>query len=144
MVFFVDLLGSIILTTAILLGIAMIVYMPYWILMKLLGTDFLFPRRNMHNRRCSRRRYKKRYRQERYNIPQENTDTPSAYEVLRCTPNDDDETVKKHYRTLVKQYHPDQLGLGLKNESVLEDAKIKMQQINDAYEAIKRVRGLKR
>ena len=52
------------------------------------------------------------------------------YKVLGVSPNATDEEIKKAYRRLAKQYHPD------RNPGDTEAAK-KMQQINDAYDQIK-------
>ena len=52
------------------------------------------------------------------------------YKVLGVSPNATDEEIKKAYRRLAKQYHPD------RNPGDKEAAK-KMQQINDAYDQIK-------
>ena len=52
------------------------------------------------------------------------------YKVLGVSPNASDEEIKKAYRRLAKQYHPD------RNPGDPVAAK-KMQQINDAYDQIK-------
>lgn len=52
------------------------------------------------------------------------------YKVLGVSPDASDEEIKKAYRRLAKQYHPD------RNPGDQEAAK-KMQQINDAYDRIK-------
>ena len=56
--------------------------------------------------------------------------TEDPYKVLGVSPNATDEEIKKAYRRLAKQYHPD------RNPGDKEAAK-KMQQINDAYDQIK-------
>ena len=52
------------------------------------------------------------------------------YKVLGVSPNASDEEIKKAYRRLAKQYHPD------RNPGDAEAAK-KMQEVNAAYEQIK-------
>ena len=52
------------------------------------------------------------------------------YQVLGVSPNATDEEIKKAYRRLAKQYHPD------RNPGDAEAAR-KMQEINAAYEQIK-------
>lgn len=52
------------------------------------------------------------------------------YKVLGVSPDASDEEIKKAYRRLAKEYHPD------RNPGDKEAAK-KMQQINDAYDRIK-------
>ena len=52
------------------------------------------------------------------------------YQVLGVSPDASDEEIKRAYRGLAKQYHPD------RNPGDAEAAR-KMQQVNDAYEQIK-------
>ncbi len=52
------------------------------------------------------------------------------YKILGVSPNASDEEIKKAYRRLAMQYHPD------RNPGDFEAAK-KMQEINDAYDRIK-------
>ena len=55
-------------------------------------------------------------------------------------PNLTDGEIKKAYRKMVKKYHPDKLtGLG---DEHLHGAKEKFQNIQAAYETIKKERGL--
>jgi len=66
--------------------------------------------------------------------------TDSAYKVLGIEPNATDDEVKRAYRKMAMENHPDKVAyLG---EDVQRAAKIKFQKINDAYEAIKRERGM--
>jgi len=63
------------------------------------------------------------------------------YKVLECNESDDFSTIKKAYRRLVKQNHPDFMhGQGMDDKDI-QQATIKMQDINAAYEEIKRRRG---
>lgn len=64
------------------------------------------------------------------------------YEVLGCQESDDFSTIKKAYRKLVKQYHPDFMhGQGMDDEGI-QEATTKMQDINAAFEEIKRRREM--
>ncbi|XPV70208.1 MAG: TerB family tellurite resistance protein [Halarcobacter sp.] len=65
-----------------------------------------------------------------------------AYEVLEASPSDDNNTLKKRYRTLVKKHHPDILSGQGANESIIEEATRKLQEINEAYEIIKKERNI--
>ena len=56
----------------------------------------------------------------------------NPYEVLGVSPNDDEETIKKAYRTLVKKYHPDRYA----NSPLAEEANEKLKEINLAYDMI--------
>lgn len=56
----------------------------------------------------------------------------NPYEVLGVSPNDDEETIKKAYRNLVKKYHPDRYA----NSPLAEQASEKLKEINLAYDII--------
>ena len=66
----------------------------------------------------------------------------NAYEVLGCKKDDDNSTIKKRYRELVKQYHPDTINNHNEDKLFAELAKDKMQIFNDAYDTIKKERRL--
>ena len=67
-------------------------------------------------------------------------ETDSAYKILGIEPSATDEEVKKAYREMAKKNHPDLVSnLG---EEVREAAEKKFQEINAAYEAIKKQRGM--
>lgn len=64
----------------------------------------------------------------------------AAYEVFNVYPNASDAEIKKSYRTLVKQYHPDKLiGLGLP-PYMIQSATECFQKIQAAYDYIRRAR----
>lgn len=66
-----------------------------------------------------------------------------AYKVLNCKPSDSDEVVKKAYKDLAKQFHPDTIsGKGLADE-FLKFANQRFQEINNAYDLIKKSRGMR-
>ena len=66
-----------------------------------------------------------------------------AYKILGMGPNDDDKAIKKAYRKLMSEHHPDKLvSKGLPKQA-LELAKNKAQDIQAAYELIKEKRGFK-
>ncbi|WP_297441807.1 TerB family tellurite resistance protein [Sulfurimonas sp.] len=64
-----------------------------------------------------------------------------AYKVLGVTKNDDMNTIKKAYRKLVREYHPDIIKSQNKGEAYMKEATAKTQEINQAYEMIKKARG---
>ena len=67
-------------------------------------------------------------------------ETDSAYKILGIDPSATDEEVKKAYREMAKKNHPDLVSnLG---DEVREAAEKKFQEINAAYEAIKKQRGM--
>ena len=60
-----------------------------------------------------------------------------AYKILDVNESDDITVVKKVYRKLVRQYHPDIIKSQDKDEAYIEEATAKTQEINQAYEIIK-------
>jgi DnaJ like chaperone protein len=64
-----------------------------------------------------------------------------AYKLLGVSQNDDMTTIKKAYRKLVRQYHPDIIKSQGKGEAYIKEATAKTQEINQAYEMIKKARG---
>lgn len=67
-------------------------------------------------------------------------ETDSAYKILGIDSSANDEEVKKAYREMAKKNHPDLVSnLG---EEVRQAAEKKFQEINAAYESIKKQRGM--
>jgi DnaJ like chaperone protein len=64
-----------------------------------------------------------------------------AYKILGVSQDADMSTIKKAYRKLVRQYHPDIIKSQGKGEEYLKEATAKTQEINQAYEMIKKARG---
>lgn len=63
----------------------------------------------------------------------------SAYKILGIDSNATDDEIKKAYREMAKKYHPDKVAyLG---EDVRKSAEQKLQEVNEAYEKIKKQRG---
>jgi DnaJ-domain-containing protein 1 len=65
----------------------------------------------------------------------------NPYQVLEVEQNISNEDVKKAYRKMVKKYHPDKSMLE-DDETRKQDA-LKIIEINEAYESIKKMRGIK-
>lgn len=67
-------------------------------------------------------------------------DSKSAYKILEITPDASDDEVKKAYRRMALKYHPDKVShLG---EEVQKAANEKFKELNNAYETIKKERGM--
>jgi len=66
-------------------------------------------------------------------------ETDSAYKILGLTKQASVDDIKKAYRKMAVEYHPDKVAyLG---EDVQKAAKEKFQRINEAYETLKKERG---
>lgn len=67
----------------------------------------------------------------------------AAYQALGVSKDNSDAEIKKAYRRLVREYHPDKLmGQGLPEE-MIKEATIRSQEIQTAYDLIKKTRGMK-
>ncbi len=70
------------------------------------------------------------------------SETDKAYSVLGLTPDASDDEVKSAYRKLVQEHHPDRIvSQGMPDEFV-EYATQRFQEIQDAWDAIRKERGL--
>lgn len=76
-----------------------------------------------------------------YVPPQRNTQGPDAYAVLGIDRSADDRAVKRAYRKLISEHHPDRLGD--LPEAMRKQAEARASEINAAYERIKSERGFK-
>ena len=66
-----------------------------------------------------------------------------AYSMLGVNSSVSDADLKKAYRRLMSQHHPDKLVSKGLPEEMIKDATEKTQQIKDAYEQVKQSRGLR-
>jgi len=64
--------------------------------------------------------------------------TQKYYEVLESSPNDSLESIKKNYRRLIKEFHYDTIASRGLPDDMLQFAKEKTQELNEAYAAIKK------
>jgi len=60
-----------------------------------------------------------------------------AYKLLGVSASDNFDTIKKAYRKLIREYHPDIIKSQGKDEAYMQKATVKTQEINQAYEMIK-------
>jgi len=66
----------------------------------------------------------------------------AAYSVLGCSASDSDDVIKAKYKKLIKEYHPDVIASKGLPEEFMKFATEKFDQIQKAYETIKKVRNL--
>lgn len=62
------------------------------------------------------------------------------YEVLGVDPSASDDEVKKAYRELARKYHPD----NYQNNPLADLAEEKMKEVNEAYDAVTKMRSGRR
>jgi DnaJ like chaperone protein len=67
--------------------------------------------------------------------------TASAYEILGVAPDADEAEIKKAYRRIAREYHPDVIQSKGLPEDFMQFAKEKLQKVNEAYDVIKKERG---
>ena len=65
----------------------------------------------------------------------------SAYEILGVPPGSTEAVVKKAYRGIAREYHPDVLQSKGLPADFMQFAKEKLQKVNEAYDVIKKERG---
>ena len=63
-----------------------------------------------------------------------------AYKLLGVRESDDMSSIKKAYRKLIRKYHPDIIKSQGKGEAYMQEATAKTQEINQAYEMIKKAK----
>jgi DnaJ like chaperone protein len=76
-----------------------------------------------------------------YVPPQRNTQGPDPYAILGIQRDADDRAIKRAYRKLISEHHPDRLGD--LPEDMRRRAEARAREINAAYERIKAERGFK-
>ncbi len=72
----------------------------------------------------------------------QNISIEKAYEILESNSSDENSTLKKNYRTLVKKHHPDIISGQGASQNIIDEATRKLQEINEAYELIKKERKI--
>ena len=70
------------------------------------------------------------------------TSVDRSYSLLGCTPDASNEEIKKNYRKLVQEYHPDKILSKDLPEEFIRFANEKFKNIQDAYDVVKQARGI--
>jgi DnaJ like chaperone protein len=85
-------------------------------------------------RQSAGRTHQQKYSQDKGSRTDENTGTDDPYAVLGISRNSSQEEIKKAYRKLVRQYHPDKVAhLGDEFKALAEE---RFKQIQQAYQEI--------
>lgn len=71
------------------------------------------------------------------------TESERYYAILDCDKNDSDQHIKQQYRKLVSEYHPDKIASKGLPEEFIKFANDKFREIQEAYEMVKKERGIK-
>jgi DnaJ like chaperone protein len=69
-------------------------------------------------------------------------DSDKYYTILGCSNSDSDDKIKKQYRKLVRDYHPDTIASKGLPEEFVKFANDKFREIQEAYEAVKKEREI--
>lgn len=69
-------------------------------------------------------------------------DSDKYYTILGCSKSDPDDKIKTQYRKLVRDYHPDTIASKGLPEEFVTFANDKFREIQEAYETVKKERGL--
>jgi len=69
-------------------------------------------------------------------------DFQKYYAILQCNSNDSNEKIKKQFRKLVADYHPDKIASKGLPEEFTKFANDKFREIKEAYDVIKQERGI--
>ncbi len=80
-------------------------------------------------------------RKQKVRMPIISRDLRRAYSVLGLQPEATDDELKKAYRRLMSEYHPDKLQARRASEAEMKSAKEKAQQIQNAYNLIRKQRA---
>lgn len=64
------------------------------------------------------------------------------YAVLNCSESDSNDRIKSQYRKLVSEYHPDKIASKGLPDAFIQFANDKFREIQEAYEHIKKARGM--
>jgi len=73
---------------------------------------------------------------------QNTSSVDNNYEILEVSPNHSNQEIKKSYRRLVQGYHSDILASKNLPQDMIDFAEEKLKKINNAYEVIKKQRGI--
>lgn len=105
-------------------------------------SEFIF--RRLEQMICAERGFQRGRRRGSAPPPQQaqGLSLKDAYAILNASPNSSDDDIKKSYRRLLSQHHPDKLVAKGLPEEMMKMATRKTHDIRKAYEKVKEARGL--
>ena len=99
-------------------------------------------REEVRRRESARRAEANRRAEERRQPPRKVSPLQAEYDLLGCPADATDEAARNAYRRAAKKYHPDILRAGGMPEAEVRKASAMMAKVNEAWEKIKKARGI--
>ena len=132
--------GSVIIGILLLIFAPRILFFPFNFFL-LIGLKLIYAEAFKNFENASRNGYQYKSNSNYSQTPTGVDKMQSYYEELECSPSDPFDVVKKSYRRLMKEHHYDSLvSKGLPKE-MLEFSEEKTKRLNEAYAAIKELKG---
>ena len=135
--------GSIIIGILLLIFAPGVLFFPFNFFL-VIGLSIINPQKYNQANRFKYQRYSFNSNNNSYNQSNSYThpqsDLGKYYEVLESKPTDSFDVIKKNYRRLIKEYHYDSIASKDLPEEMVKFAEQKTQALNEAYEAIKKIK----
>jgi len=138
--------GSIVIGILLLIFAPRVLFFPFNFFL-LLGLRLIYAKAFKDYESASKNGFKYRYSHSNYSgggSYQQATPVNKIneyYEELECSPSDEFSVVKKNYRRLMKEHHYDSLASKGLPQEMLEFSEEKTKRLNEAYAAIKELKG---
>jgi len=136
--------GSIVIGVLLLIFAPRILFFPFNFFL-LVGVRLIYAEAFKNFENASKHGYQSRYYSNFGNnqsgINRSVDKMQSYYEELESSSSDSFETIKKNYRRLMKEHHYDSLVSKGLPQDILDFSQEKTKRLNEAYSAIKEVRG---
>jgi len=135
--------GSVVIGILLLIFAPKILFFPFNFFL-LIGLRLIYAEAFKNFENASKNRFKQRYSSSYggQNSASTNIDKmQSYYDELESSPSDSFDLIKKNYRRLMKEHHYDSLVSKGLPKDILDFSEAKTKRLNEAYSAIKEVRG---
>ena len=131
--------GSIVIGVLLLIFAPRILFFPFNFFL-LIGLSIIYGKTYQQTGHF-RYQYQSSGERTNYTPPPSQSNYARYYETLESSPNDEFDVIKKNYRRLIKEYHYDSIASKNLPEQMLKFAEQKTQDLNEAYAAIKELKG---